>query len=374
MVVRDKQIFIWLIIHVEMLSESQIEKIRDHLARAQNPVFYYDNDADGLCAFLLIRRYIGRGYGVAVRSYPDLDVSYAKKVEQLKADYVFVLDKPFVSKDFIEELDRMQIPVVWIDHHELDIKIEESAEELSEMFKNFSMYNPALNKGDEQSSEPTSYLAYKITKRKEDMWIALMGCIADHYFPDFTREFAERYPEFWSKDVEEPFDVYYKTEIGRLAMGLNFGLKDSVSHVVQMQNFLLSCKGPNEVFLELEINKAFREKYVEIKKKYDELLKKAVPSGSGKIIQLVYSGELSISSDIANNLSYLYSDRYILVAYKKGTITNISLRGDDVRSLLKRVLSKLEDARGGGHRNAVGARIKTEDLERFMDILESEIV
>ena len=191
--------------------------------------------------------------------------------------------------------------------------------------------------------------------------------------PDFADEFAKKYKEFWGKDIEEPFDVYYKTEIGRVALSLNFGLKDSISHVVQLQNFLISCKSPSDVFLELEINKAFREKYNEIKKKYEILLKEAKESESKKIIYLIYGGDMSMSSDLANKLSYLYPDKYVLVAYKKGAITNISLRGNRIKTALEKILKKLENARGGGHENAVGATIRTEDLEKFKELLEHEI-
>jgi nanoRNase/pAp phosphatase (c-di-AMP/oligoRNAs hydrolase) len=36
-------------------------------------------------------------------------------------------------------------------------------------------------------------------------------------------------------------------------------------------------------------------------------------------------------------------------------------------------LKKFEGATGGGHEDAVGARIKTEDLSRFKEELEKEI-
>ena len=353
-----------------MLTKKQIEEVREHLEKAQNPIFYYDNDADGLCAFLLLRRFIGRGYGVAIRSYPDLNADYLRKAEQLKADYIFVLDKPVVSKEFISAVDSMQIPMVWIDHHDMNLK-----EVVKDLFglKNVSVYNPMLNSGKAKSSEPTSYLAYKIAGREEDMWIALMGCVADSFMPDFSEEFAKRYPEYWVKGIKKPFDVYFGTEVGRIAMALNFGLKDSISHVVQLQNFLISCKSPSDVFLEIEMNKAFREKYREIKEKYTSLLKGAKESESGKIINLVYSGDLSISSDLSNELFHLYPEKYIVVAYKKGAITNISMRGIGVKVILEKIIKNLDNAIGGGHMDAVGARIRTEDLEKFGELLEKEL-
>ena len=44
-----------------MLTKKQINEIREHLEKAQNPLFFFDNDPDGLCSFLLLQRYIGRG-------------------------------------------------------------------------------------------------------------------------------------------------------------------------------------------------------------------------------------------------------------------------------------------------------------------------
>lgn len=347
-----------------MLTEKQINEIREHLDRAQNPLFFYDNDADGLCSFLLIRRALGRGKGVAIRSYPELKKEYAKKAEELKADYVFILDKPVVSSAFFEEIDRMQLPVVWIDHHDMgDVEKRE----------NVYIYNPAKNHGSDKSFEPVTYLAYKIIGKKEDLWIAVAGCIADHYIPDFAEEFGKQNGELWAKGIKKPFDAYYKTEIGRIAKALNFGIKDSSSNIVKMQNFLINCRSPNEVLIESSENKWFMRKYEEIKKKYDALLERAGENIGHKAIFFDYGGTLSINSEISNELSYKNPGKYVCVAYNKGSITNISLRGRNVKAILGKILKKFENASGGGHEDAVGARIKTEDLAKFKNELEEEI-
>ena len=44
-----------------MLTEKQIIEIREHLEKAQNPIFFFDNDYDGLTSYLQLRRHIGRG-------------------------------------------------------------------------------------------------------------------------------------------------------------------------------------------------------------------------------------------------------------------------------------------------------------------------
>ncbi len=345
-----------------MLTEKQMNELKEHLESAQNPIFYYDNDCDGLCSFLILRRYLGRGRGVAVRSFPDLNKQYARKASELKADYVFVLDKPVVSREFIEEIDRLGLPIVWIDHHDV------SGDDFANGLKNFFVYNPTKNSEKNRSEEPVSYWCMKLCGRKEDLWLGIIGCIADHYMPDYAEEFGAGYSEFWGK-VVEPFDAYYRTEIGKIALALNFGLKDSTSNIVHLQNFLISCKGPDEIFLEVKENYSFRKKYREIRKKYDSLLEIAIKNAKGKLLFFQYSGELSISADIANELSYLYPKKYVAVAYKKGEVSNVSLRGKNVKNILEKVLKKFENASGGGHEDAVGARIQSNDLERFKDEL-----
>ena len=168
-----------------MLTKRQIDEIREHLAKAQNPLFYYDNDLDGLCSFLLLRRYLGRGKGVAVKSYPDLNSQYAHKAQEFNADYIFILDKPLLAQEFVDEIDKMQIPMVWIDHHDIpgsDKSIENQKKKENAIY----VYNPSKNKGKDKSNEPVTFLSYSIAGKKEDLWLGVIGCVADHHLPDFA--------------------------------------------------------------------------------------------------------------------------------------------------------------------------------------------
>jgi single-stranded DNA-specific DHH superfamily exonuclease len=347
-----------------MLTEKQILQIREHLDRAQNPVFFYDNDADGFCSYVLLRRFIERGRGVAVRSHPDVDENYVKRAQELNADYVFVLDRPILGSRFAEEIEKVGIPVVWIDHHDLD----------DEKYNNVFIFNPQLGKN--KSGEPVSYWAHKIANKDEDAWISLMGCIADHYLPDFSEDFRKKHPAFWGKKskIKEPFDAYYGTELGKLARVIGFGLKDSISHVVQMQNYLIKCRGPEDMMSDMDSSKSFANKYKEVSKRYSALLDKAKATAGKKLLFFSYGGETSMSADISNELSYLYPKHTVVVAYSNGPFTNMSLRGKNVKGLLERILKKgFENSSGGGHKDAVGARIQSADLERFKEGVEKEV-
>lgn len=344
-----------------MFSTKQVSELKDHLERAQNPVFLYDNDGDGFCSFMLLKRYLGRGKGIAVRSHPDIDVGYAAKAKLLGADYLFVLDRPFLGDKFLAEISELGIQLVWIDHH--DVLIESNLPDWVHVF------NPARGHG---TSEPVTALVYSLTKRKEDSWIAVAGCISDNHLPSFYKTFEKEYPDL-SADVKIPFDVYYKTGIGRIARAISFGLKDSITHVVYMQNFFAEAVSPQDVFSELETVSSFAKKYKETNKKYVELLETAKEQTRGKLVFFEYGGTMSISADLANELSYLYPGKYIGVAYINGLTTNVSLRGKNIRSIFERVIVKMENVSGGGHPDAIGARIRATDLDTFKKLLEEEI-
>src|SRR3989344_493590 len=194
-----------------MLTKKQLGEIREHLEKAQNPVFFYDNDVDGLCSCVLLRRFLGHGKGVAVKSHPDIDRNYARKVQELNADYVFVLDRPTLGKEFVDEIKNIGVPIVWIDHHDVG--------DLEYSYDNIYRFNPVY--GSKKSNEPTTFLCYSATKRQEDSWIALIGSIADNYLPYFVDEFKEEYPEYWGSKVEKAFDGLYGTGIGRITRALS---------------------------------------------------------------------------------------------------------------------------------------------------------
>ena len=337
-----------------MLSEKQIKEIREHLEKAQNPLFFFDNDADGLASFLLLRRYIDRGKGVAIKSFPELNIAYSRKLHELNPDYVFVLDKPAISEEFLKEVHDLNLPLVWIDHHDVPKPKD----------KEIYYYNSFL---EDKKGEPVSYLSYQIADKKEDMWIAMIGCIGDGFLPDFVDEFEKKYPELWGKDMKKAFQVLYTTEIGKIIKILSFALKDRTSNVVAMLRFLVQAQSPLDILDEDKARNILR-RYNQINQKYSGLLEKAKMFATGKLLFFQYGGDLSLSADISNELSFLYSDKVIVVAYMKGSKANISIRGkQDVREMTLKAIENLENATGGGHEHATGAQVNIEDIPKFKE-------
>ncbi len=342
-----------------MLTNKQIEEIREHLEKAQNPLFFFDNDNDGLISYLLLSRFIGRGKGVIIRSFPDLNGSYYRKVIELKPDYIFILDKPVVSNEFFEMAKKDNIPVVWIDHHQVD-KPENSC---------IYYYNPYFN---DKSNEPVSYLCYKITNKKEDMWLAIIGCISDCYIPDFYPEFKKKYPELVKENSKSAFELLYNSEIGRISRILDFSLKDSVTNVVNMTKFMIKAKSPIDILEENSKTKQILKRYNEIDSKYQALMEKARELAGKKSIYFQYGGNLSLSGNLSNQLIYEFPDKeVIIVVYINGDIANISLRGNgNIRKLTLEAIKGIEGASGGGHEKATGAKMSISDLPKFKENID----
>jgi len=347
----------------KMLTEKQVLEIREHLEKAQNPIFFFDNDQDGLCSFLLLQRYLNKGKGIPVKSFPELDASYFKRAQELGSDYIFILDKPLVSESFWKEIEQVNLPVVYIDHHDIQIKIPS--------FVNY--YNPIYN--EPKTNEPVSALCYQVTQKKDDIWIAVLGCISDRFFPDFYSEFKKQYPELAYKS-EDAFDIYYKSEFGKIDRMLSAGLKDKTGNVIFMLKFLMKAKSPYDILEQSKSNYIMHQRFEQLDKKYQRLLKEAIEANtdSKKLLFFQYGGDLSISAELSNELNYKFPDKYVVVMYIKGVKANISGRGKKIKGIILKAISGIEGASGGGHEDAVGAQVRIEDIETFrkrlMEILK----
>ena len=335
-----------------MISETQLQEIRNQLESSQNPLFFFDNDVDGLCAFLILRRAIGRGKGVAIKSFPDLKKQYLKKVEELNPDAIFILDKAELSPEFAEAVEQKNIPMTWIDHHETKTS--------KEIIEKTFYYNSL------PEAEPTTYIAQKIFNRQEDLWLAMIGCIGDVYMPDFAEKFAKQNPELLSQKVSA-FDALHSTEIGKIVRMLNFGLMDTITNVVTLIKYLFKANGPYDILEENQHTKQLHRRYAELNKFYNKQVEKAETNFNPKdnVLFFSYSGDTSMSSEIANKLYFNHKDKLIIVIFKRQEKANISIRGKGALKITKQAITNIKDATGGGHKEATGTMVPIDDLEKF---------
>lgn len=342
-----------------MLDAKQIAFLRKELETAQNPLFFYDNDADGLASFLLLYRFCREGKGVIFKSNKkNLSVSFLQKVEEIQPDKIFVLDIPEIDQEFIDRANR---PIFWIDHHP------------PQQRNNVHYFNPLIK--NPKSYYPTTYLVYQVTQIPADIWIATTGCMADYMIPDFIDQFIEKYPEFLKKKEDLP-TMLYKREIEKLVKLFFFILKGPTVEVHKSIKILTRLESPNEVFKqESSQGKFLWKRFQKINLKYEEILKDAQKNITrNKLLLFEYGDDKwSFTTNIANELMVRYPKKVILIARKKNGEMKCSIRAQTpIIEALKNAMAGLQ-ARGGGHPTACGAVIKETDWDEFLKRFAEEI-
>ncbi len=290
-------------------------------------------------------------------------MEYYRRVKEFNPDTVFILDQPVVSQDFLHELEKDGINVVWIDHHEIDLK---------EILPFVNYFNPIYS-GDLKNI-PVTAICYEVSLKKEDLWLAVIGTISDKFLMPFYDDFLEKYPDL-GINSKEPFDIFYNSQIGKISRMLGIGLKDRTTNVVRMMRFLVSVKTPYEILEEKKENMDLHKRFIEIDAKFKRYIDKAKKeSGEGKVLFFRYSGDTSMSADIANKLSYLFPEKYIIVAFVKEGKVNLSLRGKGIRDVCLGIINKIPFATCGGHEDAIGAQMDFKELNSFVDKVSERLI
>ncbi|MBW2995302.1 DHH family phosphoesterase [Candidatus Woesearchaeota archaeon] len=340
-----------------MIPQKQLDQIKEELMYCKRPIFFFHDDPDGLCSFLLFYRYVGAGKGVIVKTTPRLTKEiFAKKVEDYGADKVFILDVAYADEDFIKAV---KVPIVWVDHHE-PVK-----------FPGVKYFNPRIQNKSEYS--PVAYWCYKVVQK--DLWISVVGCIGDVFMPPYFEEFRKQYPDLVEMKTKDIKKIVYDTRLGQLVRIFSFALKGKTKDVMKCVKTLTRIQSPYEILDQKSNQGGFIYKqYDKIYKNYNrefDKAKKAKPDRG--VIFFSYKSDMSLTSDMANELSFMHPDKVILLGREKSGEIKFSLRWNkDIRTPLQKALQHVEGY-GGGHELACGASIKLKDVPKFVEIIKEEI-
>lgn len=335
-------------------------EIKELVEKSENPLFFFDDDTDGLSSFLVLWKHIKRGKGIIVKRYPDLDVSFLKKVKEYNPDRIFVLDKYDISQDFIDGANK---PIVWIDHHTPQVK---------DGLKHY--YNPRLK--DKSMYLPTTYFCYKSVKGS--LWLALCGIIGDYYLPSaMVKEFNKEYPNLIGK-AKDPGKVLYETEFGKLIKIMNFSIKGETEDVKKSIAVWMKIETPYEVLnSETSKGKFLMKRFEKLDKQYLKLYEGALKEAKSnkKLVVFNYpSNNTSFTGDLANEISYRYPEKVVIIARERNGYMRMSVRNkkQNLPSLLEKALVGV-NGYGGGHEGACGANVLKEDYSKFLENLRKLI-
>lgn len=343
-----------------VIPDEQLDAFRKALDEAARPLFFFDDDCDGTTSFVQLYRYKKDGRGIPVKASPKLGAQYVRKVEEHSPDLIVILDKPLVDEEFLE---RVQTPILWLDHHSpVD----------TARWKHVRYCNPRV--ADDEDNRPTTHWAYRITGGP--LWLAAVGEAADWHVPacieEFTQAFGDLLPPRW----EQAQDLLFHPEsgLGKLVKIINFNLKDTVSETMKSVKVLTRIESPYEILNQTTPRgKYLYKKYARLAKKYDSLLAraKAAHSEDPLLIFTYTDDQMSMTSDLSNELLYLFPKKLIMVARHHNGELKYSLRSAGkyvIPPVLERAFAEL-DGYGGGHTYACGACIKAEQNPRFVEII-----
>ncbi len=332
-----------------MLTPDQIQQIRQAIEQSKNPLFFFDDDTDGLTSFLLLYRKYKKGHGVPVKAPQTEENLYLRKIQEYDPDLVVVLDRPVLPQTL---LDQIHAPVVWIDHHEPVSR------------QGAQYYNPmVLTRGD---NRPTSYWCYQVAQ--QDLWIALVGIIGDWYVPEFVIEFYHK--ELLDKK-KTPDDILFETEFGKLIKIFNFVLKGRTSDVKKNIALLMKVESPFEILKQTTTRGKCIYRYFEkINAAYEKVLQHALKEkGEEGVFVFTYpSAQHSFTGTLSNELLHRRDEQILIIAREKDDEVRVSIRGKNtvILPLVKRALEKVSGF-GGGHEMACGANMKKEKFPVFVE-------
>ncbi|MFH1181528.1 MAG: DHH family phosphoesterase [Candidatus Woesearchaeota archaeon] len=338
------------------LNERQYEQIRKELLSCEKPLIFFHDDADGLASFLLLRRFMKKGKGILVKAVPKLDARYFHYVEEYSPDKIFVVDVSIVEQEFI---DKANLPIVWLDHHQV-------------LSRHHVLYfNP--RESNSEDSHPASYLCYKVVR--QDLWIAMAGIVGDWLIPEFLKEFYDQYPDLFDDKIKSPGEALFQTKLGELSRIFSFILKGASEEALKCVNIISRIDSPYEILnQETPSGKYIYKRYKFFDKIYQELLGRAKKAPADDFLIFTYTGKDSFTGELSNELLYLNPEKVIITGRERQDEVRMSIRGAGKNVILPRLKKALEgiDGYGGGHEYACGATVKKHDLARFMENLRKE--
>jgi len=315
----------------------QARKLLDESA---NPLYFYHDDPDGLCSYLILKRFYKKGHGHMVKASPYLTEDFLPRVEEHKSDLIVVLDIAHIEDDFIQQA---KLPIIWIDHHDPNPK------------KGTLYINPKSFNHDD--NKPASWLSHELTG--SDFWLGTVGSVSDWVVPEGIEKL-----DIAAKPYEPP-NLLYNSPLGTLVKVLSFNLKGTHSEVKRSIAALEKINSPEEILQQkTPEGEILWKKYSKINREYEEQLRLADSQRSQDpmIIYTYHEYHTSLTKDLANEMYARHPDKIILLGREKSGKVMFSLRAN------KNLPPALEKAfvgligKGGGHEHACGGWVNADDF------------
>jgi len=334
-----------------------LKQIKQLIEESERPFALFDDDPDGFCSFLQIKRRYPRLKGMPVKGTPVVPREpFLSKIHNHLADIVIVLDKPEISEEFRQNAN---IPIIWIDHHPVPDH------------RGTKYFNPRMKKQD-SIAPPVAYWIYKMLDSNQDLWIAEAGILGDKY-KFIPKEFIRRYKHLLPDGKLEIDEILFNSKFGEIIRAFDFVLKGKTRDMKDSIKALTEIKEPEEILnRSTPQGKFIYERYQSLKKDYDKLLDQALHQKTKKepFIFLYPDQKYSFTSPLSTHLVYLMGNEFFIIGRNKTKdgLAKLSIRSKtrDLLPIMKKSLNGI-NGRGGGHKHACGAQIDIAFLDAFIE-------
>lgn len=373
-----------------MSLNEKIKEFRDEIKKSKKPIMFYDTDTDGVTSYLQLKNKFKKIKGFPL---PKDFIVQEKIVKNITSenDLIIIFDIPLLSEKFIKMTKGKRI--LWADHHITKNKI------LAKKY-NINYLNPLDY--DTNDNRPCTYISYLIADIKKNLPLIALGSIADFFLLDIL-------PQLYSYKKKEfnallEIDETKRKELFKFIKEYSFNdpkssdernnwiryltydakaieIKNLIDFLFKLENdedTILAIKKLENITLQeikslINAEKGFPyEEYSNLKKKYKDILKKALEQKHDENLFLFeYSGKKSYTKTISEEICYRFQKtKVIAISFTKNNSQSYScsFRGNkyNVNKLVTKALEGL-NGRGGGHPFAAGVRIDKNDYTKFKE-------
>lgn len=322
----------------------------------------HDIDLDGVVSAFIVKKFLEK------EGVKDIFLRYHENTEKsfIPEDYEFIKENDInkvISVDLSTDEDvkilRMiedVADVLIIDHHPV---INEVNSDKTVMIKASQISD--INPGQYPASKLVYDLFNQVVSLKEYAWIVCLGIKADS-----AEETWHGFVEKKAKDKEGLYEAEKLLSYACISRGEG-GIKDAFNALESSHNY-------EDIIRSLSKYKVIDkdlEKYVMNFEDYSEYYEDI------DLYFVFVESKYMIKSMIANELSKNDVHKTFLVVQKdKGMVQVAARRQDeyiDMGKLMRKVARAIPGATGGGHKAAAGCRFREEYLDRFKNLVVSEI-
>lgn len=330
---------------------------------------FHDVDPDGISSAAILDRAIFRIRGkradellIQDRGAVTITQQIIDKVKAKKIETLFILDRAIDQDPAMAKECERHCKLIVIDHHQYKNNIQSARCTFikADMFSDIPM-----------SAYPTARMVYDLFYTKANIkdcdWLMAIGVIGDAGYKQ------------WKDSVDAAFDEYqitkkndiYETKMAKCAKYITSTMIVCPGEVKSLVDALYKAKNPHE-FLRSRFSKNEKAFDAEITRWMGLSEKKAEIYPDKKLVVHYITPKYGVRSVLSTLMSMKrYNGHTVVIAEEmpREKMIGLSIRNQtgsvDCIALVQKCTQGLRDASGGGHKPAVGGRVRKSDWEEF---------